>query len=60
MRTMAQKLHDQRQARRTAKDRPKVERCKVCHKPVRVQIFKNSGLCSGKCRKIWEAPDEEW
>lgn len=35
-------------------------RCKVCHKPVRVQIFKGTGLCSVKCRKVWEEPDREW
>lgn len=32
---------------------PKIkrERCKICHKPVMVQIFKGTGICSDLCRK---------
>lgn len=28
-----------------------MERCKVCGKEVKVQIMKNTGLCSERCRK---------
>ena len=29
----------------------KRERCTICKKPVMVQIFKGTGLCSDLCRK---------
>lgn len=28
----------------------KKQRCEVCGKKIKVQIFKNTGICSGRCK----------
>lgn len=27
------------------------ERCRVCHNPVKIMVFKDSGVCSAMCEK---------